>query len=168
MQLKWPGFNDEGTVIIELALETFGQLKPSINIAGDVFTAKDELHITLIGTGLGSILLDQVNHDRSVDILLKKTFESIDCSFSKSGPVHLLSRNQGSTVEQTIIMLLEMPCMAEFYQQLKNLGLIDPATPVPPAHVTMYTHNCPHGIGVPDDNVLKQLTAKTLSVNMFE
>ncbi len=62
-------------------------------------------------------------------------------------------------------MLLEMPGVAEFYRQLTTSGLFGPETPVPPAHVTLFTHNCPLGIGVPGDKVLKQLTVKTLPVN---
>ncbi len=62
-------------------------------------------------------------------------------------------------------MLIEMPGVATFYDQLKALGLIDLETPVPPPHVTMYTQNCPLGIGVPSDDALNTLSGKILPVS---
>ena len=62
-------------------------------------------------------------------------------------------------------MLIDMPGVTTFYDQLKAHGLIDLETPVPPPHVTMYTQNCPSGIGVPSDDALNILSSKTLSLN---
>ena len=62
-------------------------------------------------------------------------------------------------------MLIEMPGVTTFYDQLKSLGLIDLEAPVPPPHVTMYTQNCHLGIGVPNDDALNILSRETLSVN---
>jgi hypothetical protein len=164
MKPKWPGFNAKGTVIIDLAPASFCLADDAIVIDGEYFEPKDELHVTVIGTELGLILQEKINSDRTVDRLLTKTFEAIDWSFTQTGPVHLLSRVKDAVVEQSIIMLLEMRGVKEFYAQLKTLGLIDANTPIPPAHVTLYTRNCPYGIGVPSEQVLKLLSVKTLSM----
>ena len=51
-------------------------------------------------------------------------FESIDWAFNKSGPVHILSRSKKSKVQKSIIVLIDMPGMKTFYQQLKSFGVV--------------------------------------------
>ena len=165
MRLSWPGFNKKGTVLIGLSPESFCMAKETINLHGESFIAKDELHVTLIGSKHGSIILARIKQDKTINKLLKKRFEEIDWSFKQTGPVHILSRSVEEVVESSIIFLIEMPGVTAFYDQLKTLGLIDSKTPLPPPHVTIYTHNCPLGIGVPDDETLNRLSRETLSLN---
>ena len=165
MRLKWPGVNENGTVTIGLAAESFYLAKNEIDLHGELFTPKDELHVTLIGSELGLIIQDKIQHDQTIDKLLKKTFEEIDWHYKQTGPVHILSRSEEDVVEKSVIMLIEMPGVTTFYDQLKALGLIDLEVPVPPPHVTMYTQNCHLGIGVPNDDALNILSRETLSVN---
>ena len=165
MKLKWPGVNENGTVLIELAPESFCLAKNEIEVFGEIFTPKEELHVTLVGEKIGLIIRDKIKHDQTIDKLLKKTFEEINWSYKQTGPVHILSRSKEGVVEKSVIMLIEMPGVTTFYDQLKALGLIDLQTPVPPPHVTMYTQNCPLGIGVPNDEALNRLSRETLSVN---
>ena len=165
MYLNWPGFNERGAVIIELSAEYFCLAKNTIVVHDDVFTPKEELHITLIGRKLGWIIEEKIKQNQKINKLLKKIFEAIDWSFKQTGPIHILSRSKGAKLEMSIIMLIEMHGVTQFYQQLKASGLIDAKTPVPPAHVTMYTHNCPSGIGLPSDETLNRLSKKTLSLN---
>jgi len=163
--LKWPGFNEKNSVIIELAAELFCCAKNTINIHGELFTAKEEFHVTLIGSKLGLILQHKIKHNQTIDKLLEKIFEEIDWSYKLTGPVHILSRSEEGVVEKSVIMLIEMPGLTTFYKQSKALGLIDLETPVPPPHVTMYTQNCPSGIAVPSDDALNALSGKTISLN---
>ncbi len=62
-------------------------------------------------------------------------------------------------------MQLDMHGVTSFYDQLKTHGMIDLEIPVPPPHVTLYTQNCPLGVGVPDDDTLNTLSRKTLPVS---
>jgi len=167
MHLKWPGFNEKDSVVIELAREDFCLAKTKVDLLGDIFTAKEELHVTLIGSELGVILQDKIKHNKSILQLLEKTFEAIDWSFKQTGPIHVLARLKEGVIEKSIILLIEMHGVTDFYAQLRTLGLTDPETPVPPPHVTLYTQNCALGIGVPGSEVLKRLTIKTLSLNAF-
>lgn len=168
MRLKWPGFNKEGTVLIEPASGFFCDIKSEIDVQGEIFTAKHEQHITLIGTRLGAILLQLIKQERKIESLLEETFEAIDWSFKQTGPVHILSREQEGIVQKSIIILVDMPGVTTFYQQLKTQEIIDPDTPLPPPHITLYTLNCPSGIGVPSQKMLGTLSIKTLSVDAFE
>ena len=61
-----------------------------------------------------------------------------------------------------------MPGMKTFYKQLKTFGLIDPDTAVPPPHITLYTQNCPGGIGVPNQNKLDMLSVQTAAYEEFK
>jgi len=165
MKLSWPGFNEKGTVIIGLSPDSFCMAKETIDVHGESFTPKDELHVTLISGEAGLILQNKIQNNQTINKLVEKTFEEIDWSFRQTGPVHILSRSEEEVVERSIILLIEMPGVTAFYDQLKTLGLIDSETPLPPPHVTMYTQNCPLGIGVPSNKVLNALSRETLSVN---
>lgn len=168
MKLPWPGINANGTVLIQLALDSFSLAQGSVLVQGVYFTPKDELHVTLIGEKIGSLLQQQITRDAETSDVLQKVFESIDWSFEKTGPVHILSRLQKGYRQKSIIMLVDMPGMAIFYQQLITLGLLPDKTPLPPAHVTLYTHNCSLGIGVPSDEALNTLSIETMSVSAFD
>ncbi len=165
MQLKWPGFNKKRSLIIELDPVSFCLAENKIDVFGETFTAKKELHITVTGSKLGLVLQGKIKQDHSISKVLKKTFEEIDWSFRQTGPLHMLSRSADKLAEKSIILLLEMPALAIFYEQLKRLGLIDFKTPVPPAHITMYTQNSALGIGVSSEEALKTLSVKILPLN---
>ena len=165
MRLKWPGVNESGNVLIQLAPESFCLAKNEIEVLGDAFRPKEELHVTLVGEEIGLIIQDKIKQNQTINKLLEKIFEDIDWSFKQSGPVHILSRKKGKVVQKSIIILIEMHGVTEFYYQLRELGLIEIDTPVPLPHITMYTHNCPLGIGVPDKKTLNILSRKTLSVD---
>lgn len=168
MQLKWPGFNEEGSVIIELSIDTFCLAKSSVVIADELFDPKDELHVTLIGTELGLMLQRKIKQGQVNEELLQQSFEATDWTFKQTGPLHMLSRTRGSVNQMSIILLIAMPGLQTFYHQLKQLGIIDAATPLPPAHITLYTQNCANGIGVANEEILKTLSVKTLSLKTLK
>jgi len=168
MKLKWPGFNARGNVIIDLAGDAFKLSDDAIVIDSDTFEPKDELHITVIGTELGLIVQRSINSDRAVEQLLADVFEAIDWSFTQTGPVHLLTRVKDGVVEKSLILLIDMPGLAGFYARLKDLGLISADTPLPPAHITLYTKNCAPGIGIPNNKVLNLLTVKTIPLKALD
>ncbi len=168
MRLKWPGFNATGNVLIDLEPGSFCLAEMPILVQGQHFTAKDELHVTLIGEKVGLILQNEIRRDPETNRVLERVFGGIDWSFEKTGPVHILSRSKKGVIQKSIIMLLDMPGMTIFYDQLKSLGLIPYKTPLPPAHVTLYTHNCPLGIGVPSDETLNMLSIETMSVSALD
>jgi hypothetical protein len=168
MKSEWPGINIKGTVLIKLAYETFHLSKTLVLIDGIYFAPKDELHITLVGEEVGTILQNKIKQVPKTSELLEHVFNDIDWSFKRSGPVHILSRPNKNIVQKSVIMLIDMPGVARFYQQLKLLELIPDETAIPPAHVTLYTHNCPLGIGVPSEETLRSISVKSFSVEEFD
>jgi hypothetical protein len=168
MQLQWPGFNAKGDVLIDLKPDSFCLAEMPVLVQGERFTPKQELHVTVIGEKVGLMLQRQIKRDPETNKVLESIFESIDWSFEKTGPVHVLSRLNRGVLQKSIIMLINMPGVAAFYQQLKSLSLVSDNTPLPPAHITLYTYNCPLGIGVPNDGVLDSLSIGTMSLSELD
>ena len=167
MHLIWPGFNDNDTVLIDMSNEPFHLPKAYLYINDQRFIRKDELHVTLLGSELGRLLKERQATEAGTEDKIKTIFEAIDWSYTQSGPIHLLSRLKEGNLEESIIMLINMPGMKVFYQTLIQKGYIEKDTPLPPAHVTLYTYNNPHGIGVSSQDVLKTLSVSTFSVDEF-
>jgi hypothetical protein len=167
VKLIWQRFTEKGTVIIPLSSEGFGISNERVELDGFVFEPKTEVHITIIGTELGQRLQEKVALFPEVEAVIKKAFEETDWSFEKTGPIHLLSRDKEKTdvdgrvetvTEKSIILMLDMPGLRFFYSRLRELDLVEDRHPVPPPHVTMYTHKNPVGMGVPSDESLAKLS----------
>jgi hypothetical protein len=168
MNLQWPGFTEKGSVIIALPRETFCFPDKILVLDDVIYQAKDELHITLIGSDPGSLILGRVKQDQALQNRLMQIFEAIDWSFKQTGPVHILSRVKDGMTQGSIILLLAMGGIREFYNQLGTAGIIERQIPAPPPHITLYTHNCPAGIGVPDIVLLNKLTVAVYSSDELE
>jgi len=168
MHLIWPGFNDNDTLLIDMTNEPFHLPKASFYLNGQRFVRKDELHVTLLGSKLGRLLQDRQAKDPGTEKAIKAIFEAIDWSYAQTGPCHQLSRQKGAVRQGSIIMLVDMPGMKVFYDALMKKGFIEKDTPLPPAHVTLYTYKNPHGIGVASKDVLDALSVRSLSIDELE
>lgn len=167
MYLKWPGISADSTLVIDVDKSEFGIQPGPLELAGKVFQPKQETHITLFGSTTGISLLRQIKHNPVAEQQIRRVFESTDWSYNKTVDYrHLISernnRCSDTAIEESIIMLVEMQGMAKFYEELKTLDLIESDWPVPPAHVTLYTHNCDRGIGIHSDSELAELTYEHL------
>jgi len=119
----------------------------------------------VFGSDLGTHLLQQFTNNRLAEQQVKQAFESTDWCYTKTHDRrHLVREDIELTgidrTEESIIMLLKMDGMAEFYSKLKTLGLINKDQPVPPPHVTLYTRNCDLGISVHSESELLNLTCE--------
>ena len=167
MRLVWPGFNEMGTVIIPLNLDSFCVAKHEVTVLDEIFKPKQEIHVTLIGKQLGALILEKMIVDHTIEEKLKTMFDGIDWSYRPIEQGHLLERTTGKVAQKSIILLLEMPGVDEFYDQLRYQGLIEPGVLTPPPHVTLYTRNCLRGIGIKNNDDLNRLSVKTLSINVL-
>jgi hypothetical protein len=164
-QLNWPGLTSSNTLIIRADKSDFGIQSKPIEYAGRSFIPKQEAHITVFGSKLGTYLLQQFTINPFTERQVRQAFETTDWSYTKTHDLrHLVRENCELTgidkIEESIIMRLEMDGMEEFYTKLKMLGLIDKDQPVPPPHVTLYTRNCDLGIGAHSESELVKLTCK--------
>ncbi len=167
--LKWPGLTSSNTLIIRVDRHNF-DIKPGpVNFSGKVFIPKQEAHITVFGSELGTHLLGQFVASPETEHQLCQAFESTDWSYVQTGELRRLARvntdlADREIIEESIIMLIEMPGMAAFYSKLKTLGLIRPDHPLPPPHVTLYTRNCDLGIGIHSDSELAELSCEHVTL----
>ena len=168
MYLTWPGFNDNDTVLIDMSSEPFSLPKDAFYIDGQRFLRKDELHVTLLDSKLGNQLQSRIAQSPETEGTIKAIFETIDWSYTQSGPVHQLSRLKDDVRQGSIIMLIDMPGMKSFYDTLMAQGYFEKDTPLPPAHVTLYTYNNPIGIGVSSQDVLEALSMRSFSIEELE
>ena len=170
MKLPWPGFNEKGSLIIPLEWSEVPFPQRPINVEGERFEPKDELHVTVIGKKPGHVILEKILPDPRIESTLRQNFEEIDWSLNLGDMVHLLSRETVNSaesaldLEETIVLPLQVSGMAAFYECLKSHGLLPGNTLTPPPHITLYTRNCPGGIGVPDEATLIRLTRRTIPV----
>ena len=164
LPLKWPGLGPLKTLVISVDRHEFGIGPEPANYAGKLFLPKQEAHITIIGSTLGNRLSQQFDLDHAIEQKVRQAFEDIDWCYEKTSDLRHLLRQQinDGDVEESIIMLVRMNGMTEFYKRLMTLGLIPADHPVPPAHVTLYTHNCDPGIGVHSDAELTELTCEII------
>jgi hypothetical protein len=172
MKLEWPGFTDKGTLLIPLDKALFNLPDKPVIILNEQFQPKDELHITVIGKKLATSIVEKINNDKILESSLKESFESIDWGFRKTDTAVLIGRDraiedengkQRKVNQKSVIAMVDIPGMAFFYNLLKSMRLIDEESPAPPPHITLYTMNCPNGIGIVSDEVLTSLRLKTLT-----
>ena len=161
--LKWPGLTSCNTLIIRVDRSDFGIKASPVEYSGKTFIPKQEAHITVLGSDTGTHLRQQFTSNPLTEQQATQAFESTDWSYIKTNDLRHLSRTNSDPggvdkTEESIVMLLEMDGMAEFYAKLKTFCLIDKDHPVPPPHVTLYTRNCDLGIGVHSESELIKLT----------
>jgi hypothetical protein len=171
-QLKWPGFTTYNTLIISVDKHEFGIKSEPVRYSGKTFIPKPEAHITVFGSALGTQLLQLFMNNPQLEQQVRQAFESTDWSYRKTRDWrHLARKNTAltgtNTTEESIIMLIEMEGMAEFYAKLESLDLINAGHPEPPPHVTLYTRNCDLGIGIHSDNELSKLSREQVAVFDF-
>lgn len=161
--LKWPGLTGDNTLIISVDKQAFGIRAKPLHYNGKAFVPKQEAHITIFGSEVGTSLLQQFIENPELEDKVHQAFESTDWSYQQTSDLLHLARTRpglatNNLTEETIIMLVKMDGMAIFYRKLKDLGLIDSNHPVPPPHVTLYTRNIDRGIGVDSDDELAELS----------
>ena len=160
--ISWPGLTEVNTLIINVDKKDFGIQKTPLEIAHRLFIPKQETHITIFGSGLGAQLRQQFTLRPELEHEVARAFESTDWSYRKTTKFRHLVKTSGAstvqTVEESIVMLLNLDGMAVFYDKLKSLELIPDDHPVPPPHVTLYTRNCDTGIGIHSEDELTALT----------
>lgn len=159
---NWPGWTDQDTLI--LPLDDASPRTP-VHIEGRRLEPKRELHVTLVGTALGRELRATLG-DR-LDAATRPAFESLDWSLDRTGHGALIEKtgpldDGGRGSIASIIEFVELPAMAHFHRWLGEL--LGRQLPLPPPHVTLYTHGRAKGIGVPTSSALRAWRRSALDI----
>lgn len=149
----WPGWSDDTTLVLPLDDAPPGE---TLEFGGRRFDAKNELHVTLVGKQLGAELRHALG-DR-LDAATRPAFEALDWWYARTGERRLIERpdttddgDRGTVA--SVIELIELPALDWYYRWLGEL--LGRQLPVPPAHVTLYTHRKAKGIGIPTTQSLR-------------
>lgn len=151
----WPGWSDEDTLV--LPLQDAPPTAP-VEIDGRLFAPKDELHVTLVGARLGAELHRLLGPRR--EAATRPAFEALDWSLQRTGRGVLIEKHGRRDDRRdgpiaAVAEFVEVPALAHYYRWLGSL--LGRELPVPPAHVTLYTHGRARGIGLPTLRALRAL-----------
>lgn len=152
-----PGWTPHKTLVLPIPVEQWEPPDEPVVVDGITFQPKRELHVTLIGRGLGQVL----HADPAKRQAVREEFLKLNWDFTRTGQLLRLEKRElpGSGRGRSIgaiIERIEMPAMARFYDALA--GLLERGLAIPPPHVTLYTAGTSQGIGVPDVATLNRLT----------
>ena len=132
---------------------------------------KEEFHITVIGFRLGTHIKEKYAHvpqeNRSaIENGIEVLAHSIDWSFTYSGMRSLYIekeyRNKSGQKElrKSIVQLLAMPGMNDFYRELNDV--FGTTFEIPPPHVTLFVGADNQGIGIDSEAALAALHPKEI------
>jgi len=147
--MHWPGFRDDGGLI--LPLDPRPLLSPGLplrlRLDGHVLVRKPELHMTLLNREAGTALRARLG-----DARIRAVFESLQWAPRGTGHCALLHKAKdqwdGPLDAWSLIEHLQAPALAEFRYRLAQASGRELDCGVP--HATLYVAGDPHGIGLPD------------------
>jgi len=135
----------------------------AVQIDGETYTPKDELHVTL----LGPALFDELHAQLSLRVRRRLWAEARTWQWriDRTGELHLLEHfdpsTPGAPSARSIVETIDLVGAEDFYRLHEQHS--GRQLPRPPPHVTLYTLRDAGGIGVPDAGTLRRLTARSLT-----
>ena len=146
--MHWPGFHDDGALILPLEPADFypAGAPQRLRLDGQVLERKHELHVTVLGRDQGGEVVAMLDEAR-----VGRLFDSFDWRLYGTGRYALLHKAKaqwdGPLQAWSVIEHLQAAAYAGFRHALAEAtGLaLDPGVP----HVTLYVAGDPYGIGVP-------------------
>jgi hypothetical protein len=127
---------------------------------------KSELHITLVGSRLGSGLRRNLG-EAFLDDALHAALAQADWRFRRSGRLLLLRKRDhggeggGMRLRHALVEPVRLPAMAGLHRVLGRL--LGRQLPVPPPHATLYVAGDPQGIGLPSRAMLRACTVREVA-----
>ncbi len=154
----FPSHNSEGgSMLLDVPLNLIDTPEWLRDLAKhEGYKAKDEYHVTIIGLHLAQIIKN-ANKDNLVKSLIENTDWTIEVL---NQYVELAKDDDAGIHRQSIICIVEVPQMSDFFQELE--GIIGTKIKIPPAHVTLYTKNYDRGIGLYSGNDLLRFRVRDL------
>lgn len=157
-----PDWTDAGTLLLPVEPVDWPPPAHGLELDGIHFAPKHELHVTIIGNGLGRELRARSGGRGGAihDAIAARCWD-----FRRTHRTLLLRKpfvaDARARVAHSVIERIELPAMAPFHRDLGRL--LGRQLPVPPPHVTLYTAGRAKGIGVPSEACLRALAVRELS-----
>jgi len=167
-QFAWPGWTPQKTLVLPIPPERWPPPSTPVTVDGITFQPKRELHVTLIGRGLGQSLHGEPGRRGFRVQSVREAFGKLDWDFRRTGQYlrlekrELAGRGRGRAIG-AIIERIELPALAPFYDALADL--LGHKLAIPPPHVTLFTAGRSQGIAVPDVPTLQRLAVRDVEVS---
>lgn len=155
MDDSWPGFTPKCTVVVPLDPAEWPPPAHAVSLDGTRFDPKRELHVTVLGSALGARISGLVACRALSELMLVDAFEAYDWTPVRTHTLLRLAKDEDGTCVESLIEPLTLPALAKFHVALGEL--LGEKLPPPPPHVTLYTRGSDEGIGVPDEQTLREL-----------
>ncbi|MDQ3269286.1 MAG: hypothetical protein M3Q11_03675 [Pseudomonadota bacterium] len=162
----WPGWTPQKTLILPIPHDLWPPPSSPVSLDGITFQPKHELHVTLVGRGLGQALHGEPGRRGFRVQTVREAFARQDWSFERSGHFLRLEKRELAGRGRSIGSIVEhvrMPALARFYDELADL--LGRKLAIPPPHVTLYTVGRSQGIAVPDVATLQRLAMREVSAH---
>lgn len=166
--LGWPGWTPQKTLVLPIPPERWPPPPAPVVLDGITFQPKRELHVTLVGRGLGQALHGQPGRRGFRVQAVREAYGKLAWDFTRTGELlrlekrELPGRGRGRAIG-SIIERIEMPALAQFYDALADL--LGRRLAIPPPHVTLYTSGRSQGIAVPDAATLQRLIVREVAAS---
>lgn len=150
----------EGTFLLQVEPAAFGMPGRPMDLPEGQFLPKEEFHVTVIGRDPGALLhragvaMDTVSrhvHRVSWTIQPREAFWLIE---APPKPGYTDKR-------RSIIQMVDVPGLENFLDALAESS--DIRLPKPPTHMTWYTQNWSHGIGLDTEDEFRERRVRRLS-----
>lgn len=147
--MHWPGFRDDGALILPLDTARFLPAGSPVRLRldGRVLERKHELHATLLGRDAGNTLREGLGEER-----MRAMFEALDWQLQGTGRYALIHKAkpqwEGPLDAWSLIEHLHAPAFSHFRHALAEASGLPIDSGVP--HTTLYVAGDPYGIGLPD------------------
>lgn len=159
---SWPGLGAQRALILPVSRRAWVLPPGARVIDGLAFVPRPALHITLVGRDAVATV-ERARGRVHAETLLRQAFAHSDWRYRRSHRYLRLRRPQPPAPDAgSIIERLELPGLEDFYRALAAAGI---TLPLPPAHVTLWTHARPQGIGVADAAALDRLCVREVQAH---
>jgi len=161
---RWPGWTAERTLVLPVPVSVWAPPSNAVTLDGVTFQPKPELHVTLVGTALGSEL-HAVFEKQYLDDRARVAFTALDWSFVRTRRFLMLRKQAQADGEpkefRSVIERLQMPAMRRFHLTLGRI--LGREVAMPPPHVTLFTAGRDKGIGVASARQLRAHASREVS-----
>lgn len=159
--------SETGRFLLQLSKEDVSLGDEPVTYMGKTFWPKEEVHVTVIGGVLAEAL---ACHIQAEPVLEKKVRQAIAATMwryrLKDKWYHVVREAEAKRGEaESIVRMATVPLLPGFYHRLEEL--IDVQIPERPAHVTLYTWNDPHGIGIPTWEAFDERVQESVSPQLL-
>ena len=144
---------ETGRCLLQLSKEDVGLGDEPLTYQGKTFWPKDEVHITVTGGTLAETLAHCIRQDPALEEEIRQTLTATAWRYQLEDEwYHVVREEEPVRVPEkgeaeSIVRIATVPPLSGFYRRLEQM--IGVEIPDRPAHITLYTWNDAHGIGIP-------------------